>query len=181
MWENYPSKLQLLYAAVFSFYDKNCSFFVISPLFTVFDRIQQHWRHSKGGRKTGSERVNARGSRRGAVDMIYRIYRIYKIASSEELKIDCRKAARREHHRGRCKSICRILTTDRRAFALRMGQVKIPHSTCEHDRVRVFLPDPILTSQDLSRRSGNPRYEVACGARVGRRRRANPTFFHPSC
>ena len=112
--------------------------------------------------------------------MIYRIYRIYKIASSEELKIDCRKAARREQHRGRCKSICRILTTDRRAFALRMGRVKIPHSTCEHDRVRVFLPDPILTSQDLSRRSGNPRYEVACGARIGRREHTNPAIFHSS-
>jgi hypothetical protein len=79
-------------------------------------------------------------TRRGAFDRIYRIYRIYKIASSGELKIDCRKAARREQHRGRCKSICRILTADRRAFALRMGRVKIPHSTCEHDRVRLFYP-----------------------------------------
>ena len=51
MWENYIIKLQLLYAAVFSFYDKNCSFFVISPLFTVFDRIQQHWRTRKGEEK----------------------------------------------------------------------------------------------------------------------------------
>ena len=47
-----------------------------------------------------------------------------------------------------------------------MGRVKIPHSTFEHDRVRVFLPDPILTSQDLSRRSGNPRYEGARSAGV---------------
>ena len=32
------------------------------------------------------------------------IYRTYKIASSGELKIDCRKAAPRAQHRGRCKS-----------------------------------------------------------------------------
>ena len=124
----------------------------------------------------------------GAFD---RIYRTYKIASSGELKIDCRKAARRAQHRGRCKSIRRILTADRRAFALRMGRAKIRHSTCEHARVRLFYP-PILTSQDLSCRSGDPRYEGVsnlraarlqfgkAGARVGRRRRANPTIFHPS-
>ena len=46
-------------------------------------------------------------TKRGALD---RIYRIYKIASSGELKIDCRKAAPRAQHRGRCKSIYRILT-----------------------------------------------------------------------
>ena len=51
MWENYPSKLQRLYAAVLSFHVKNCSFFVISPLFTVFDRIQQHRRTRKGEEK----------------------------------------------------------------------------------------------------------------------------------
>ena len=142
MWENYPSKLQRLYAAVLSFHVKNCSFFVISPLFPVFARIQQHWRHSKGCANDLGEGAHAetRGARRGAVDMIYRIYRIYKIASSEELKIDCRKAARREQHRGRCKSIRRILTADRRTFATRMERLKIPHSTCEHDRVRLFYP-----------------------------------------
>ena len=51
MWENYIIKLQRLYAAVFSFHVKNCSFYAISPLFSLFDRIQQHWRHSKGGKR----------------------------------------------------------------------------------------------------------------------------------
>ena len=103
MWENYSSKLQRLYAAVFSFYDKNCSFYAISPLFSLFDRIQQHlerWggvaerstestyrvkaeeltrprrlgktlgrlpQGARQGKMSGSERVNARGSRRGLV------------------------------------------------------------------------------------------------------------------
>jgi hypothetical protein len=35
-----------------------------------------------------------------------------------------------------------------------MERIKIPHSTCEHARVRLFYP-PILTSQDFARRSGN--------------------------
>jgi len=49
MWENYIIKLQRLYAAVFSFHVKNCSFYAISPLFSLFDRIQPHWRTRKGG------------------------------------------------------------------------------------------------------------------------------------
>ena len=66
------------------------------------------------------------------------------------------------------------------------GRAKIRHYTCEHARVRLFYP-PILTRQDFARRSGNPRYEGARGARDGRRRppsrslrlgeRANPTNF----
>ena len=64
MWENYLSNLQLLYAAVLSFYDKNCSFFVISPLFTVVDRIQQHWRTRKGEEKPEAN-ASTRGDRGG--------------------------------------------------------------------------------------------------------------------
>ena len=142
MWENYPSKLQRTYPAVFSFHVKNCSFFVISPLFTVFARIQQHWRHSKGGKKNLKPETlkpgrDSRGdagiaeTRRGAFD------RIETFGKGRDRPTAGWPAGRDERART---SQFTQRTADRRAFALRMGRVKIPHSTCEHDRVRLFYP-----------------------------------------
>ena len=50
-----------------------------------------------------------------------------------------------------------------------MERLKIPHSTCEHDRVRFFTrlyPD----ESGFARRSRNPRYEGASNLRAARLR-----------
>ena len=105
-----------------------------------FRRIPRRW--VRLCRSSGSFRQNdpttfysgKDGTRRGdrgggAVDRTYKINKIYRILTDRGYR-------------------------SARAFALRMGRLKIPNPTSELSQVRFFYP-PILTSQDFARRSGN--------------------------